>query len=49
MAIENFSFELPGTDKQKGFDNVPGWNDELQENWECAQRHEGLKKIDPLV
>jgi hypothetical protein len=25
------------------------WNDELQENWECAQRHEGLKKIDPLV
>ncbi len=26
MAIENFSFELPGTDKQKGFDNVPGWN-----------------------
>jgi len=23
--------------------------DELQENWEYAQRHEDLKKIDPLV
>jgi hypothetical protein len=26
VQIENFSFELPGTDKQKGFDNVPGWS-----------------------
>ena len=26
VAVENASFELPGTDKQKGFDNVPGWN-----------------------
>jgi HpiC1 cyclase len=26
VRIENFSFELPGTEKQKGFDNVPGWN-----------------------
>jgi hypothetical protein len=26
IDVENFSFELPGTDKQKGFDNVPGWN-----------------------
>jgi hypothetical protein len=26
IEIENFSFELPGTEKQKGFDNVPGWN-----------------------
>jgi len=26
IPIENFSFELPGTEKQKGFDNVPGWN-----------------------
>ena len=24
--MENASFELPGTDKQKGFDNVPGWS-----------------------
>jgi len=24
-VIENASFELPGTDKQKGFDLVPGW------------------------
>ncbi len=26
VTIENFSFELPGTEKQLGFDNVPGWN-----------------------
>jgi len=26
VAVENFSFELPGTEKQAGFDNVPGWN-----------------------
>ena len=26
VAVENFSFELPGTEKQLGFDNVPGWN-----------------------
>ncbi|MFC1635540.1 LamG domain-containing protein [Planctomycetota bacterium] len=26
VAIENFSFELPGTEKQTGFDEVPGWN-----------------------
>ncbi len=26
IAVENFSFELPGTEKQLGFDNVPGWN-----------------------
>ncbi|MEJ2704703.1 MAG: hypothetical protein P8Z79_19885, partial [Sedimentisphaerales bacterium] len=25
VAIQNFSFELPGTEKQAGFDNVPGW------------------------
>ena len=25
-AIENASFELPGTEKQSGFDNVPGWS-----------------------
>jgi len=25
VVIDNFSFELPGTEKQKGFDNVPGW------------------------
>ena len=26
VPVENFSFELPGTSKQKGFDSVPGWN-----------------------
>jgi len=26
VRVENFSFELPGTEKQKGFDNVPGWS-----------------------
>ena len=26
VEVENSSFELPGTDKQTGFDNVPGWN-----------------------
>ena len=26
VDVENSSFELPGTDKQTGFDNVPGWN-----------------------
>ena len=26
VTVENFSFELPGTEKQLGFDNVPGWN-----------------------
>ncbi len=26
VEIENFSFELPGTEKQTGFDNVPGWS-----------------------
>ena len=26
VTIENSSFELPGTEKQKGFDDVPGWN-----------------------
>jgi len=26
IPVENFNFELPGTEKQKGFDNVPGWN-----------------------
>ncbi|KPL22395.1 MAG: hypothetical protein AMJ75_08145 [Phycisphaerae bacterium SM1_79] len=26
IDVENSSFELPGTDKQAGFDNVPGWN-----------------------
>lgn len=26
ITIENFSFELPGTGKQTGFANVPGWN-----------------------
>jgi hypothetical protein len=26
VMIENFSFELPGTEKQTGFENVPGWN-----------------------
>jgi len=26
VMVENFSFELPGTEKQLGFDNVPGWN-----------------------
>ncbi|MBN2312421.1 MAG: hypothetical protein JXM79_00740 [Sedimentisphaerales bacterium] len=26
VAIENFSFEQPGTEKQTGFDDVPGWN-----------------------
>lgn len=26
LAIENFSFEQPGTVKQTGFDDVPGWN-----------------------
>jgi hypothetical protein len=26
VAIENFSFEMPGTEKQTGFENVPGWN-----------------------
>jgi len=26
ITVENASFELPGTDKQKGFDNVPGWS-----------------------
>jgi len=26
VEIENSSFELPGTEKQTGFDNVPGWN-----------------------
>ncbi|MBL7186255.1 MAG: hypothetical protein ISS70_07995 [Phycisphaerae bacterium] len=26
VAVENASFELPGTDKQTGFDNVGGWN-----------------------
>jgi len=25
-AVENSSFELPGTEKQSGFDNVPGWS-----------------------
>jgi hypothetical protein len=25
-TVENFSFELPGTEKQAGFDNVPGWS-----------------------
>jgi len=26
VTIENFSFELPGTEKQLGFENVSGWN-----------------------
>jgi len=26
VAVENASFELPGTDKQKDFDAVPGWS-----------------------
>ncbi len=26
VPVENFSFELPGTSKQKGFDSVPGWH-----------------------
>jgi len=26
VDVENSSFELPGTEKQTGFDNVPGWN-----------------------
>jgi len=26
VAVENFSFEQPGTEKQTGFDDVPGWN-----------------------
>jgi hypothetical protein len=26
ITIENFSFELPGTEKQLGFDNVSGWS-----------------------
>jgi hypothetical protein len=26
VTVENFSFELPGTEKQLGFDDVPGWN-----------------------
>ena len=26
VDVENFSFELPGTEKQLGFDSVPGWN-----------------------
>jgi len=26
VAVENASFELPGTDKQKGFENVAGWS-----------------------
>ena len=26
IPVDNFSFELPGTEKQTGFDNVPGWN-----------------------
>jgi len=26
VDVENFSFELPGTDKQTGFGNVTGWN-----------------------
>ena len=26
VTIENFSFEMPGTEKQTGFENVPGWN-----------------------
>jgi len=26
VTIVNPSFELPGTEKQKGFDNVPGWS-----------------------
>jgi hypothetical protein len=25
IPVENFSFELPGTTKQTGFDSVPGW------------------------
>jgi hypothetical protein len=25
-VVTNFSFEYPGTEKQAGFDNVPGWN-----------------------
>jgi len=26
VDVENSSFELPGTEKQTGFDSVPGWN-----------------------
>jgi len=26
IAVENFSFELPGTEKLKSFDTVPGWS-----------------------
>jgi beta-glucanase (GH16 family) len=26
VTVENYSFELPGTDKQNNWQNVPGWN-----------------------
>ena len=26
ITVENFSFELPGTDKQSNWENVPGWS-----------------------
>jgi hypothetical protein len=29
IAVENFSFELPGTDKQTGFDDVSGWSTDM--------------------
>ena len=26
IVVENHSFELPGTEKQTNFENVPGWS-----------------------
>jgi len=30
LMLENASFELPGTEKQIGFDNVPGWSSDTE-------------------